>query len=73
MQKGTRIALILGAIPFVTMVFALPLVNRIEPIILGLPFLLFWLLAWVVITPIILFGAYFFEKKYNKPDKEEDE
>ncbi len=73
MQKGTRIALILGAIPFITMVFALPLVNRIEPIILGLPFLLFWLLAWVVMTPFILFCAYLAEKKYNKPEEGDDE
>ena len=58
MKKGTRIALILGAIPFITMVFALPFVNRIEPIILGLPFLLFWLLAWVVLTPFILALAF---------------
>jgi len=73
MQKGTRIALILGAIPFITMVFALPLVNRIEPIILGLPFLLFWLLAWVMMTPLILFVAYILEKKYNKPAEGEDD
>ena len=72
MKKGTRIALVLGAIPFVTMVFALPLVNRIEPIILGLPFLLFWLLAWVVLTPVILALAYKLEKKYNPPENEED-
>lgn len=73
MKKGTRIALILGAIPFITMVFALPLVNRIEPVILGLPFLLFWLLAWVVLTPFILFAAYLCEKKYNPPEDGEDE
>jgi hypothetical protein len=72
MKKGTRIALILGAIPFVTMVFALPLVNRIEPIILGLPFLLFWLLAWVVLTPVILALAYKLEKKYNPPEEGEE-
>jgi hypothetical protein len=72
MKKGTRIALILGAIPFITMVFALPLVNRIEPIILGLPFLLFWLLAWVVLTPVILGLAYKLEKKYNPPEEGED-
>jgi hypothetical protein len=72
MKKGTRIALILGAIPFVTMVFALPLVNRIEPIILGLPFLLFWLLAWVVLTPVILALAYRLEKKYNPPEEGEE-
>jgi Na+/melibiose symporter-like transporter len=72
-KKGTRIALFLGAIPFITMVFLLPFVNRIEPIILGLPFLLFWLLAWVVLTPGILALAYKLEKKYNPPEDGEDE
>lgn len=65
MQKGTIYALILGAVPFVTLVFALPLVNRVEPIILGLPFLLFWILAWVIATPFLLFAAYLLEKKFN--------
>ena len=52
MHKGTKLALILGAIPFITLVFALPLVNRIKPVILGLPFLLFWILIWVILTPL---------------------
>ena len=73
MQKGTKLALMFAAIPFITLVFALPLVNRIEPVILGFPFLLFWILSWVVLTPAILGLAYFCEKKYNKPDEGEDE
>ena len=72
MKKGTRYALALGAIPFLTLVFALPLVNRIHPIILGLPFLLFWILSWVALTPLILFLAYRLEKKYNPPDSGDD-
>lgn len=72
MKKGTKYALLLGAIPFLTLVFALPLVNRIEPVIFGLPFLLFWMLCWVALTPLILFFAYKVEKKYN-PQDEEDE
>lgn len=72
MQKGTKYALILGAIPFITLVFALPLVNRVEPIILGLPFLLFWILSWVILTPAILFAAYLLEKKFNPPEEGEE-
>ncbi len=72
MKKGTRLALLLGAIPFITLVFALPLVNRIQPVVLGLPFLLFWILAWVMLTPLILFLAYMAEKRLNPPDKGED-
>ncbi|MCK4337111.1 MAG: DUF3311 domain-containing protein [Candidatus Aminicenantes bacterium] len=66
-------ALCLGAIPFITLVFALPLVNRTSPVIFGLPFLLFWILAWVLLTPVILFLAYIMEKKYNPPENGDEE
>ena len=32
------------------MLGGLPLANRVEPYVLGLPFLLFWIVAWVLIT-----------------------
>ncbi len=69
MQKGTKLALGLGAIPFLTLVFALPFVNRIRPVILGLPFILFWLLLWVALTPLILWAAYKIERKFNAPEE----
>jgi hypothetical protein len=72
MRKGTKLALILGSIPFITLVFALPLVNRIEPMILGLPFLLFWIISWVILTPLILFVAYILERKFNPPEEGDD-
>jgi len=71
MQKGTKLALILAALPFISLVFALPLVNRIEPVILGLPFILFWIVSWVILTPVILLGAYLLEKKFNVPEEED--
>jgi len=70
MHKGTRLALLLGAVPFLMLVFALPFVNRVEPVILGLPFILFWILFWVTLTPAFLFCAYKVEKKFNPPDDE---
>ena len=73
MQKGTKYALLIAAIPFITLVFALPLVNRIYPLILGLPFILFWILSWVILTPLILFIAYTLEKKFNAPEEGEEE
>jgi len=72
MQKGTKYALLLGAIPFITLVFALPLVNRIKPFVFGIPFLLFWILVWVLLTPLILFLAYLVEKRFNPPEEEDD-
>jgi hypothetical protein len=64
--KGTKRALIFGAVPFLTLVFALPFVNRVEPFVLGLPFVL----LWVALTPVSLFLAYKIEKRYNPPDDE---
>ena len=72
MQKGKKYALILGAIPFIMLVLALPLVNRIHPVIFGLPFILFWILAWVMLTPLVLLFAYRLEKKYGSDEGDEE-
>ncbi len=72
MSKGTKIALLLGSIPFATLVFCLPLVNRVKPTILGLPFLLFWILFWVLMTPLVLYLASRTEKKFRDSDGEDE-
>ncbi|GED03283.1 DUF3311 domain-containing protein [Bacillus atrophaeus] len=41
----------------------LPLVNRIEPIMFGLPFFHLWLLLWIVITPLCSLCIYRLQKK----------
>jgi Protein of unknown function (DUF3311) len=33
----------------------------VHPMVLGLPFNLFWLLAWIVLTPVCLRVAYLVE------------
>lgn len=45
---------LLSMIPFVGMLFFLPLVNRIEPFVLGMPFIVFWIVLWVVLTSVIM-------------------
>jgi hypothetical protein len=55
----TRLALISAFVPAVALVAGLPFVNRLEPTVLGLPFLLFWILGWVSITPVFLGAAYY--------------
>lgn len=40
----------LAALPAVFMLGGVPFANRVEPYVLGLPFLLFWILLWVVLT-----------------------
>ena len=48
---------VLAAIPVTMLLGVLPLANRIEPRILGMPFLLVWLLFWVIVMPLFLIGV----------------
>jgi hypothetical protein len=63
MRKFSRLSLALGAVPFLMLVFALPLANRLKPRVLGFPFILFWILLWIVLTPVLLFAADRLERK----------
>ncbi len=66
MHTGTKYALIPAAIPVLALTAALPLVNRVEPVVLGLPFLLFWIIAWVAATPGFLCLAYLIERHHAR-------
>ena len=60
-RRPSIAALLLGLIPFVAMCFSVSLWDRVHPMVLGLPFNLFWLLAWIVLTPVCLRVAYLVE------------
>ncbi|MEH6945764.1 DUF3311 domain-containing protein [Bacillus sp. JJ634] len=49
-----RIIYILSIVPFIGILGFLPLVNRVEPFVLGMPFNMFWMAMWTVLTSIIL-------------------
>jgi hypothetical protein len=51
-------ALLFGLIPFVAFCFTVPMWDRIYPMVLGLPFNLFWLMLWTLLTPVCLWRAY---------------
>lgn len=55
MRKYIQLLLFL---PFIGMGALLPLANRIEPYVLGLPFLLFWIVAWMLLSSLILLIVY---------------
>jgi len=44
----------LAVVPGVLLLGGLPFVNRVEPYVLGLPFLLFWILACVLLTSAVM-------------------
>lgn len=55
-------------LPIISQLAVLPFVNRIDPIILGLPFLQFWLFLWIVLTPLCTFGIYQLQKSEGSLD-----
>jgi len=44
----------LAAIPVAMLTFGIPFANRIEPRVFGLPFLLAWIVVWILLTPAFL-------------------
>jgi hypothetical protein len=51
-------AILLSLVPFAALCFSVPLWDRIEPTIGGLPFNIFWLIFWIAATPLCMWGVY---------------
>ncbi|HYS67992.1 MAG TPA: DUF3311 domain-containing protein [Paraburkholderia sp.] len=45
---------VLAALPFIGILLGVPFVNRVEPLMLGMPFVLAWIVMWVVLSSIIM-------------------
>ncbi|WP_236707920.1 DUF3311 domain-containing protein [Brevibacillus choshinensis] len=45
---------VLGLIPFIGMLGGLPFANKVSSFVLGLPFLLFWIVLWVILTSVVM-------------------
>ena len=63
MKRPSVGAVFFGLVPFVAVCFSVSLWDRINPIILGLPFNFFWLILWLLLTPICLWAAYRIEMR----------
>jgi hypothetical protein len=56
-------ALLLGLIPFAAVCFSVSLWDRVYPMVLGIPFNLFWLILWIVVSPLCMWCAYRLEAR----------
>jgi Protein of unknown function (DUF3311) len=45
---------VLAALPFIGILLGVPFVNRVEPLVLGMPFVLAWIVMWVVLSSLIM-------------------
>jgi hypothetical protein len=53
----------LAAIPTLGMLGGVPFANRVHPYVLGLPFLLAWIVVWVVITSAVMALIYLLDSR----------
>ena len=67
-DKPSAAALLLGLVPFAAMCFSVALWDRIDPMLLGMPFNLFWLIAWIVLSTLCMAVAYRVETTRDKQD-----
>ncbi len=67
--RGRR-SLLWLTVPFLLFVAAVPLANRIDPVILGLPFLFFWALLAVILSPLAIWLAARSDPFYRRDEAE---
>jgi hypothetical protein len=45
---------LLAILPFIGILLGVPFFNRVEPLVLGMPLVLAWIVLWVVLTAFIM-------------------
>jgi hypothetical protein len=48
----------LAVLPFIGILLGIPFVNRVEPLVLGMPFVLAWIVLWVILISVIMAVIY---------------
>ncbi len=61
---------LLAALPALGMLGGVPFANRVPTLVLGLPFLLLWILCWVVATSACMALLYVLDRRHQ-PDADE--
>lgn len=56
LKEGVIVKLyhLLGLIPFIMILGFSSWANHVKPIVLGMPFLLFWVVLWTVLSSLIM-------------------
>lgn len=44
----------LAVLPFLGILVGVPFLNQVEPLIMGMPLILFWIVLWIVLTAVIM-------------------
>jgi hypothetical protein len=56
----------LAALPTLGLLGGMPFANRVQPYVFGLPFLLAWIVMWVVVTSAIMALIYTLDRRRDE-------
>ena len=57
-MTGRTTAIVCAIVPVLALTLGVVFANHLEPRILGLPFVLAWIVIWVLLTPAFMWVAY---------------
>jgi hypothetical protein len=57
-KRTTPLSIGLALVPVLALTLGIPFANRLEPRIAGLPFLLAYIVVWILLTPVFLVAVY---------------
>ena len=60
---------LLAALPFAGMLIGVIFFNQVTPLVAGLPFLLAWLLLWILLTSAIMAVIYLLDPANRRVDE----
>ena len=49
-----RLRYLLALLPFIGIIIGVPFVNQVEPLVLGMPLVLAWIVMWIVLSAVIM-------------------
>jgi hypothetical protein len=52
---------LLAVLPFAGILLGVPFVNRVHPLVLGMPLVLAWIVGWVVLSAAIMALVYWLD------------
>jgi Protein of unknown function (DUF3311) len=58
---------LLALVPAIGMLGGVPFANRVHASVFGLPFLLFWILAWVIVTSACMALLNRLDRRQHRP------
>ncbi len=58
MNRKNVLSFVLASLPFLASCFSVPWWDRVYPLVLGLPFNMAWLIAWMPLTSLCMWAVY---------------